>query len=170
MSIFDPSSRSTTNRVLKRSMITSRFRVSKWSSLKSSELEDEFVYQNSYRLNLKYYSSLGEKKAFVVSHGKNLIVLKLVGYGDDVVKYYRLENFKAHVWIGHHRYPTKGRVWHPGGAHPFVGLHEAIVHNGDFANYHSIMEYLAQRNIHPLFLTDTEVSVLLFDLISLVYK
>ncbi len=137
---------------------------------KSSELEDEFVYQNSYRLNLQYYSSLGEKKAFVVSHGKNLIVLKLVGYGDDVVKYYRLEDFKAHVWIGHHRYPTKGRVWHPGGAHPFVGLHEALVHNGDFANYHSIMEYLAQRNIHPLFLTDTEVSVLLFDLISRVYK
>src|SRR5437763_12287913 len=32
------------------------------------------------------------------------------------------------------------------------------------------MEYLAQRNIHPLFLTDTEVSVLLFDLISRVYK
>ncbi len=138
--------------------------------LKSDELEDEFVYQNSYRLNLQYYSSLGEKKAFVVSHGKNLIVLKLVGFGDDVVKYYRLEDFKAHVWIGHHRYPTKGRVWHPGGAHPFVGLHEALVHNGDFANYHSIMEYLAQRNIHPLFLTDTEVSVLLFDLISRVYK
>jgi glutamate synthase domain-containing protein 1/glutamate synthase domain-containing protein 3 len=140
------------------------------STLKRNELEDEFVYQNSYRLNLQYYSSLGEKKAFVVSYGKNLIVLKLVGYGDDVVKYYRLEDFKAHVWIGHHRYPTKGRVWHPGGAHPFVGLHEALVHNGDFANYHSIMEYLAQRNIHPLFLTDTEVSVLLFDLISRVYK
>ena len=103
-------------------------------SLRRNELEDEFVYQNSYRLNLQYYSSLGEKKAFVVSHGKNLIVLKLVGYGDDVVKYYRLEDFKAHVWIGHHRYPTKGRVWHPGGAHPFVGLHEALVHNGDFAN------------------------------------
>src|SRR2546422_4789530 len=140
------------------------------STLKRNELEDEFVYQNSYRLNLQYYSSLGEKKALVVSHGKNLIVLKLVGYGDDVVKYYRLEDFKAHVWLGHHRYPTKSRVWHPGGAHPFVGLHEALVHNGDFANYHSIMEYLAQRNIHPLFLTDTEVSVLLFDLISRVYK
>jgi glutamate synthase domain-containing protein 1/glutamate synthase domain-containing protein 3 len=140
------------------------------TSLKINEVEDEFVYQKSYRLNLAYYSSLGEKKAFVVSDGKNMIVLKLVGYGDDVVKYYRLENFKAHIWIGHHRYPTKGRVWHPGGAHPFVGLHEALVHNGDFANYHSIMEYLAQRNIHPLFLTDTEVSVLLFDLISRVYK
>jgi glutamate synthase domain-containing protein 1/glutamate synthase domain-containing protein 3 len=142
----------------------------KLGSLSGGDVEDEFVYQNSYRLNLAYYSSLGEKKAFVVSNGRNMIVLKLVGYGDDVVKYYGLEKFKAHIWIGHHRYPTKGRVWHPGGAHPFVGLHEALVHNGDFANYHSIVDYLAQRNIHPLFLTDTEVSVLLFDLISRVYK
>ena len=135
-----------------------------------SALEDEFVYQNTYRLNTRYYSSLGEKKAFVLSHGKDLIVLKLVGYGDDVIRYYRLEDFRAHIWIGHHRYPTKGRVWHPGGAHPFVGLHEALVHNGDFANYHSMVEYLAQRKIRPLFLTDTEVSVLLFDLLSRVYR
>jgi len=135
-----------------------------------STVEDEFVYQNTYRLNVRFYSSLGEKKAFVLSHGKNMMVLKLVGYGDQVVRYYKLEDFKANIWIGHHRYPTKGRVWHPGGAHPFVGLHEALVHNGDFANYHSMMEYLAQRNIRPLFLTDTEVSVLLFDLLSRVYR
>jgi len=138
--------------------------------LDRAALEDEFVYQNTYRLNVKYYSSLGEKKAFVLSNGKDMIVLKLVGYGDDVVRYYRLEDFRAHIWIGHHRYPTKGRVWHPGGAHPFVGLHEALVHNGDFANYHSIVEYLAQRKIRPLFLTDTEVSVLLFDLLNRVYQ
>ncbi len=139
-------------------------------NIDQSSLEDEFVYQNSYRLNVRFYSSLGEKKAFVLSHGKNMIVLKLVGYGDQVIRYYKLEDFQANIWVGHHRYPTKGRVWHPGGAHPFVGLHEALVHNGDFANYHSIMEYLAQRNIHPLFLTDTEVSVLLFDLLSRVYR
>ena len=155
---------------IKRDVLAEFSRKNNLGKLKESEVEDEFLYQNSYRLNQMYYSSLGEKKAFVVSHGKNMVVLKLVGYGDDVVRYYRLEDFKAHVWIGHHRYPTKGRVWHPGGAHPFVGLHEALVHNGDFANYHSIMEYLAQRNIHPLFLTDTEVSVLLFDLLSRVYK
>ena len=155
---------------IKKEALAEFSRKNSLEGLKESEVEDEFLYQNSYRLNQQYYSSLGEKKAFVVSHGKNMVVLKLVGYGDDVVRYYRLEDFKAHVWIGHHRYPTKGRVWHPGGAHPFVGLHEALVHNGDFANYHSIMEYLAQRNIHPLFLTDTEVSVLLFDLLSRVYK
>jgi len=132
--------------------------------------EDEFIYQNSYALNKKFYASLGDKKAFVLSHGKDMIVLKIVGYGDQVVRYYKLEDLKAHVWIGHHRYPTKGKVWHPGGAHPFVGLHEALVHNGDFSNYHSISEYLSQRNIYPLFLTDTEVAVYLFDLWRRVYR
>jgi glutamate synthase domain-containing protein 1/glutamate synthase domain-containing protein 3 len=138
--------------------------------LPPDELADEFVYQNSYRLNRAYYASLGEKRAFVLSHGKDLLVLKLVGYGDDVVRAYGLEDLKAHVWIGHHRYPTKGRVWHPGGAHPFVGLHEALVHNGDFANYASVCSYLAQHNIYPLFLTDTEVSVLMFDLLHRTFR
>lgn len=78
--------------------------------------EDEFIYQNSYALNRKFYASLGEKQAFVLSHGKDMIVLKIVGWGDQVIRYYKLEDFEAHVWIGHHRYPTKGRVWHPGGA------------------------------------------------------
>lgn len=126
--------------------------------------EDELVYQNSYHLNCAFYSATGEKKAFVLSHGKNLLILKMVGYGDDVIRYYKLQDFYAHVWIGHHRYPTKGRVWHPGGAHPFIGLQEALVHNGDFANYFSICQYLAQNKIYPHFLTDTEVAVLLFDL------
>jgi len=132
-------------------------------------IEDEIVYQNSYRLNRAFYASAGEKRAFVLSHGKNMFVVKMVGYGDDVIRCYKLEDLHAHVWIGHHRYPTKGKVWHPGGAHPFVGLHEALVHNGDFANYASICEYLAQRNIYPLFLTDTEVSVLVFDLFHRIY-
>lgn len=132
--------------------------------LSKEAIEDEIVYQNSILLNRAFYASSGEKKAFVLSHGKDLLVLKIVGYGDDVIRCYSLEDFKAHVWIGHHRYPTKGKVWHPGGAHPFIGLHEALVHNGDFANYSSICSYLAERNIHPHFLTDTEVAVLLFDL------
>jgi glutamate synthase domain-containing protein 1/glutamate synthase domain-containing protein 3 len=139
------------------------------AALSSARAVDEIVYQNSYRLNHAFYASTGEKRAFVLSQGKNMLVLKMVGYGDHVIRHYKLEDFHAHVWIGHHRYPTKGRVWHPGGAHPFVALHEGLVHNGDFANYASICEYLAQRNIHPLFLTDTEVSVLVFDLLHRTY-
>jgi glutamate synthase domain-containing protein 1/glutamate synthase domain-containing protein 3 len=133
------------------------------------QVEDEFVYQNSFNINKTYYDALGRQSAFVLSHGRNFFILKIVGYAEQVVQYYKLDNFKAHIWIAHQRYPTKGRVWHPGGAHPFVGLNDALVHNGDFANYHSVGEYLSQRNIHSLFLTDTEVSVLLFDLYSRVY-
>ncbi len=139
------------------------------STSEPRELEDEFVYQNSYKLNVKFYASLGEKRAFVLCHGRNLSVLKIVGYAEQAVAYYQLEEQTAHVWIAHQRYPTKGRVWHPGGAHPFIGLNEALVHNGDFANYHAVGEYLRQRNIGQLFLTDTEVSVQLFDLWDRVY-
>jgi glutamate synthase domain-containing protein 1/glutamate synthase domain-containing protein 3 len=138
--------------------------------LSPRELEDEFIWRNSYLLNDALYASLGEKRAFVLSHGRNLLVYKLVGFAEQNVEYYQLQDFKAHAWIAHQRYPTKGRVWHPGGAHPFVGVNEALVHNGDFANYHSVCEYLRQRNIRQQFLTDTEVSVQLFDLWDRVYK
>jgi glutamate synthase domain-containing protein 1 len=137
--------------------------------LPARQVEDEYVYQNTFRLNQRYYSSLGDKRAFVLCHGRDLLVFKIVGYAEQAVAYYRLEDLTAHVWISHQRYPTKGRIWHPAGAHPFIGVNEALVHNGDFANYHRVGEYLRQRNIVPLFLTDTEVSVLLFDLWDRIY-
>ena len=132
--------------------------------------EDEFVLQNSFRLNQRFYASLGEKRAFVLSHARNLAIFKIVGYAEQVVQYYRLDDFRAKIWIAHQRYPTKGRVWHPAGSHPFIGMNEALVHNGDFANYYSVTEYLRQHNIVPQFLTDTEVSVQLFDLWTRLYR
>jgi len=141
----------------------------KLENLDRREAEDEFVNQNSFRLNQEFYASLGEQKAFVLSHGRDIMILKVVGYAEAMVKYYQIEELSAHVWIAHQRFPTKGRVWHPGGAHPFAGINMALVHNGDFANYHSFSEYLLQRHIHPQFLTDTEVSALLFDLLDRTY-
>jgi glutamate synthase domain-containing protein 1/glutamate synthase domain-containing protein 3 len=137
--------------------------------LNRGEAEDEFVNQNSFSLNQKYYASLGEKRGFVLSHGRDIMILKVVGYAEAIVKYYKIEELCAHEWIAHQRFPTKGRVWHPGGAHPFAAIDMALVHNGDFANYHSVTEYLKQRHIYPQFLTDTEVSALLFDLFTRVY-
>ncbi|MCB2188103.1 MAG: glutamate synthase [Deltaproteobacteria bacterium] len=133
-------------------------------------VEDEFMHTNSARLNKHFYTSMGDKQAFVLSHARNLIILKIVGYAEHVVQYYGMDDFKAHMWIAHQRYPTKGRVWHPGGSHPFIGMNEALVHNGDFANYYSVSEYLRQHGITTQFLTDTEVSAQLFDLWSRVYR
>ena len=141
-----------------------------FQKLDRSEAEDEFISQNSFGLNQQYYASLGEKRAFVLSYGHDIMILKVVGFAEAIVKYYKIEDLKAHEWIAHQRFPTKGRVWHPGGAHPFAAVDMALVHNGDFANYHSVTEYLKQRNIHPQFLTDTEVSAQLFDLFSRTYR
>jgi len=138
--------------------------------LERGEAEDEFVNQNSFSLNQKYYASLGEKRAFVLSHGRDIMILKVVGFAEAIVKYYQIEELCAHEWIAHQRFPTKGRVWHPGGAHPFAAIDMALVHNGDFANYYSVTEYLKQRHIYPQFLTDTEVSAQLFDLFSRTYQ
>ncbi|MDP6544561.1 MAG: glutamate synthase [Phycisphaerae bacterium] len=135
----------------------------------SRAVEDEFIYQNSYRLNQKFYASLGEQRAFVLSHARDLMIFKIVGYAEQVVQYYGLDDFRARMWIAHQRFPTRGRVWHPGGAHPFIGMNEALVHNGDLANFHGISEYLKQHNVHPMFLTDTEVGALHFDLLNRTY-
>ncbi|MCK7491396.1 MAG: hypothetical protein MZW92_06560 [Comamonadaceae bacterium] len=93
--------------------------------------------------------SLGEKQAFVLSHGRNMMILKIVGYAEQVVQYYKLEDFNAHVWIAHQRYPDQGPRLAPGGAHPFIGLDEALVHNGDFANYHSVVRVPAAAQHLP---------------------
>jgi glutamate synthase domain-containing protein 1/glutamate synthase domain-containing protein 3 len=131
--------------------------------------EEEFISQTAFDLSRLYYHSGQEQRAFVMSYGRDLMILKAVGYAEGVVQYYEMEDVTAHVWIAHQRYPTKGRVWHPGGAHPFAGVNMALVHNGDFANYHSVSEYLAQQNLYPLFMTDTEVSALMFDLLTRTY-
>ena len=117
-----------------------------FEALDRRDAEDEFVNQNSFKLNQQYYASLGEQQAFVLSHGRNVMILKVVGFAEAIVKYYKIEDLRAQVWIAHQRFPTKGRVWHPGGAHPFAGMNMALVHNGDFANYHSVAESLIQRH------------------------
>jgi glutamate synthase domain-containing protein 1/glutamate synthase domain-containing protein 3 len=141
----------------------------KFEDINRCEAEEEFINQNSFKLNQTNYSAVGDKKAFVLSHGRNIMILKVVGFAEAIVDYYKIRDLCAHAWIAHQRFPTKGRVWHPAGAHPFTGINIALVHNGDFANYHSVTEHLLQRNIRPQFLTDTEVSVLLFDLLSRTY-
>jgi len=141
-----------------------------FTNLDRRDAEDEFVNQNSFKLNHEFYVSAKKQTAFVMSQGRNIMILKVVGFAEAVTRYYKIDDLCAHVWIAHQRYPTRGRVWHPGGAHPFTAMNMALVHNGDFANYHSVTEYLKQRNIYPQFITDTEVSAQMFDLLSRIYK
>ena len=66
---------------------------SKLEKYSEKDVEDEFVYQNTFRLNAKYYASIGEKRAFVLSHGKDMMVFKIVGYAEESVIYYNLFRF-----------------------------------------------------------------------------
>jgi glutamate synthase domain-containing protein 1/glutamate synthase domain-containing protein 3 len=155
---------------VKESVLNQFIKDNSFQELEKREAEDEFVSQNSFKLNQEYYVTDSKQRAFVMSMGRNIMILKVVGYAEAITEYYKINDLCAHVWIAHQRYPTRGRVWHPGGAHPFTAMNMALVHNGDFANYHSVSEYLLQRDIYPQFITDTEVSALLFDLLTRTYK
>jgi glutamate synthase domain-containing protein 1/glutamate synthase domain-containing protein 3 len=155
---------------VKESALKSFITDNKLEKLNRRDAEDEFINQNSFKLNHEFYVAPPNQLAFVMSQGRNIMILKVVGYAEAVTQYYKIDDLCAHIWIAHQRYPTRGRVWHPGGAHPFTAMNMALVHNGDFANYHSVTEYLKQRNIFPQFITDTEVSALMFDLLSRTYK
>ncbi|MFN2151546.1 MAG: glutamate synthase, partial [Anaerolineales bacterium] len=61
-------------------------------SLAPRALEDEFVYHTSFELNNRYYASLGEKQAFVLSHGRDMLVFKIVGYAEQAAAYYKLND------------------------------------------------------------------------------
>lgn len=154
----------------KESVLDKFIAENKFENLDRRDSEDELVNQNSFKLNHEFYVAPKNQMSFVMSHGRNIMILKVVGFAEAVTQYYKIDDLCAHVWIAHQRYPTRGRVWHPGGAHPFTAINMALVHNGDFANYHSVTEYLKQRNIYPQFITDTEVSALMFDLLSRTYK
>jgi len=157
---------------VKEDVLTKFIADNQFEKLSKRDSEDELVNQNSFKLNQEFYAATKNKKqmAFVMSQGRNIMILKVVGFAEAVTQYYKIDDLCAHAWIAHQRYPTRGRVWHPGGAHPFTAMNMALVHNGDFANYHSVTEYLKQRNIFPQFITDTEVSALMFDLLSRTYK
>src|SRR4030043_2475198 len=88
----------------------------KLQDLDRREAEDEYVNQNSFKLNQMFYSAVGDKRAFVLSHGRNIMILKVVGFAEAIVDYYKVRDLCAHVWIAHQRFPTKGRVWHPAAA------------------------------------------------------
>ncbi len=102
--------------------------------------------------------------AFVMSSGKNMGVFKGVGYPEDIGRFFRLEEYQAHTWIAHGRFPTNTTGWW-GGAHPFGLLDWTVVHNGEISSYMINRRYLANFGYHCTLQTDTEVICYLFDLL-----
>jgi len=78
---------------VKPQVLSEFMKKNKLHQLTPRQVEDEFVFQNSYKINKAYYDVYNRQSAFVVSHGRNFLVLKIVGYAEQVVDYYQLEDF-----------------------------------------------------------------------------
>ena len=102
--------------------------------------------------------------AMVFSSGRNMGVFKGVGYPEDIAEFFRLEEYRAYMWIAHGRFPTNTTGWW-GGAHPFGLLDWAVVHNGEVSSYGINRRYLANFGYFCAMHTDTEVITYLFDLL-----
>ena len=119
---------------------------------------DDFVVQEVMKINTAI------KGAFVFSSGKNMGAFKAVGFPEDVGDFYRLDEYRAYMWIAHGRFPTNTPGWW-GGAHPFTILDWAIVHNGEISSYGINKRYVEMFGYRCTMMTDTEVMAYLFDLL-----
>ncbi|MGQ9628285.1 MAG: class II glutamine amidotransferase [Anaerolineae bacterium] len=122
------------------------------------ETEEDYVVRVVMRINLEMPG------AYVISSGKNMGVFKGVGYPEDIAEFFRLEEYKAYLWIAHARFPTNTVAWW-GGAHPFSLLDWSVVHNGEISSYGINKRYVEMFGYRCTLKTDTEVLVYLLDLL-----
>jgi glutamate synthase domain-containing protein 1 len=119
---------------------------------------DDYVIQQVMRINT------GVPGAFVFSSGKDMAVFKGVGYPEDIAEYFRLDDYRGYMWVGHGRFPTNTPGWW-GGAHPFNILDWTVVHNGEISSYGINVRYLEMSGYHCTMQTDTEVVAYAVDLL-----
>jgi glutamate synthase domain-containing protein 1 len=93
--------------------------------------------------------------AYVISSGKNMGAFKGVGYPENIGDFFRLDEYKAHTWIAHGRFPTNTPGWW-GGAHPFTLLDWSVVHNGEVSSYGANKHFLQMHGYKITLQTDTE--------------
>jgi len=127
------------------------------------EKEKKYIFALVMEIN-----SSGEG-AFVFSSGKNMGIFKGVGFPKNIAEFYRLNEYKAHTWIAHNRFPTNTPGWW-GGAHPF-GLNDlSLVHNGEISSFGINKRYLESFGYKLTLQTDSEAILYLFDLLMRIHR
>ncbi|MEM4251282.1 MAG: glutamine amidotransferase family protein [Candidatus Bathyarchaeia archaeon] len=125
---------------------------------RSLQHPDDYVVEKVIQINTE------TGKAFVFSSGKNMAVLKGVGYPEDIADFFMLEEYRGYLWTCHGRFPTNTPGWW-GGAHPFSILDWTVVHNGELSSYGTNRRYLEMFGYKCTMQTDTEVLAYTFDLL-----
>jgi glutamate synthase domain-containing protein 2/ferredoxin/glutamate synthase domain-containing protein 3/glutamate synthase domain-containing protein 1 len=123
------------------------------------EAEDEYIYRLSRQITRENYAETPQKKAAVMSCGKNSGCWKSDG------RQIPWELPEAPVNVIHRRLAT-GSVVDQMNAHPFAELHTALTHNGETTNYRTMLNRVSQFNLTPLAQTDTAVASLKLHLLS----
>jgi glutamate synthase domain-containing protein 3/glutamate synthase domain-containing protein 1 len=123
------------------------------------EAEDEYIYRLSRKITRENYAEAPQKKAAVLSCGKNSGCWKSDG------RQIPWELPEAPVNVIHRRLAT-GSVVDQMNAHPFAELHTALTHNGETTNYRTMLNRISQFNLTPLAQTDTAVASLKLHLLS----
>lgn len=128
------------------------------ANLRTGMTEEDYLVRTVMEINTRLDG------AFVVSCGKNMGVFKAVGYPEEVAEFYMLDQYRAHTWIAHGRFPTNTPGWW-GGAHPFSLLDWSVVHNGEISSYGTNKRYVEMFGYRCSLQTDTEVVAYLLDLL-----
>jgi glutamate synthase domain-containing protein 3 len=123
------------------------------------EAEDEYIYRLSRRITRENYAEVQQKKAAILSCGKNSGCWKSDGQKIP------WELPEAPVNVIHRRLAT-GSVVDQMNAHPFAELHTALTHNGETTNYRTMVNRVSQFNLTPLAQTYTAVASLKLHLLS----
>lgn len=121
--------------------------------------DDDYVMEKVLFINKKING------VFVISSGKNMGAFKGVGEAHTIGEFFRLEEYKAHTWIAHSRFPTNTPGWW-GGAHPFTMLNYSVVHNGEISSYGINKRCLESYGYECTMRTDTEVVAYAVDLLK----
>jgi glutamate synthase domain-containing protein 1 len=119
---------------------------------------DDYVVSKVMTINTQLVDS------FVFSSGKNMAVLKGVGFPEEIAEYFCLDQYEGYLWTAHGRFPTNTQGWW-GGAHPFCILDWTVIHNGEISSYGINQRFLEQYGYHCTMQTDTEVVAYAVDLL-----
>jgi glutamate synthase domain-containing protein 1 len=122
-------------------------------------LEEDYIVDFVMSVNVRITG------AYIISSGKNMGIFKGVGFPEDIGNFFRLEEYRGHIWTSHGRFPTNSIGWW-GGAHPFGLLDWSVVHNGEISSYGANKRFISGFGYECTLSTDTEVIAYLFDLIA----
>jgi glutamate synthase domain-containing protein 1 len=131
----------------------------KFKDLKFKAIADHLIVTTSSKPNIftkfieKNYSNIS-----IVGFGKSIEIFKQVGSPRDIVKKFKLENFKGSHGIGHTRMATESAIT-TNGSHPYsTGEDECLVHNGSLSNHNNLRRDLIKKGKKFDSFNDTEVA------------